>query len=117
MIVIRLELWPKGDESRKRVLGVGEITNVGGTPEVGDYRVRLLKSPEYARTPNVGKPWRSGKVEGFPRTKPYGPWDLLLLALFAALGKERVFRLLGVTKGGTNLNITSDDDASAEVPE
>lgn len=48
MLVIRIELWPKGDERRAREIGRGLIANVGGTDQVGDYEVRLLKSAEYA---------------------------------------------------------------------
>lgn len=53
----------------------------------GDYSVNLLRSPEYAKPGNVGKSWRKGKVEGFPRLK-LGPWDLLLRALVSAVGKR-----------------------------
>lgn len=96
MIVVRIELWPKGDESRKREIGVGHITNVGGTAARGDYKVKLLKSPEYAKRDGI---WRSGEVHRFPRGgKVFGPWDLLLLALSAALGQERVIRLLRQTE-------------------
>ncbi|HSY50415.1 MAG TPA: hypothetical protein VLC46_16505 [Thermoanaerobaculia bacterium] len=97
MIVVRVELWPKGDESRKREIGLGQITNVGSSTARGDYTVKLLKSPEYAKTGGI---WRSGWVRDFPRTSgAFGPWDLLLLALLAALGQERVTRLLRLTGG------------------
>lgn len=83
MIVIRIEMWPLGDESRKRELGVGHIINDGnGSVERGDYRVELLKSPEYAKSPGI---WKKGRVQNFPRLR-LGPWDLLFRALAATVG-------------------------------
>lgn len=84
MIVVRIELWPGGREAEKREIGVARIANVGGTETVGDYDVRLLKSPEYAKNPGL---WRRGRVEGFPR-KRLGPWDLLYRALRATIGER-----------------------------
>lgn len=40
MIVVKLEMWPKGDESRKYELGRTYIYNAGGTTKRGDYEVR-----------------------------------------------------------------------------
>ena len=38
MIVIKIEIWPQGDMSKARILGVGTITNTGqGKPELGQY--------------------------------------------------------------------------------
>ena len=85
MIVIRIELWPKGDKGMARLLGEGHIANVGGDLDYGNYRVSLLRSPEYAKASNVGKPWRRGEVSHFPRRR-LGPWDLLLRALVATVG-------------------------------
>ena len=31
MMVVRIELWPQGDESQKRELGVAHVANVGGS--------------------------------------------------------------------------------------
>jgi hypothetical protein len=87
MLVIKIELWPLGDQSQARLLGEGRICNEGGTFERGDYSVNLLKSPEYARSTNVGKSWRKGSVTGFPRRR-LGPWDLLLRALVSAVGRR-----------------------------
>jgi len=76
MLVVKIEMWPKGDKTKARVLGEAEIANVGGTQEVGDYDVRLLKWGAGRRT------WKKGRVTGFPRLK-LGPWDLLYRALAA----------------------------------
>lgn len=87
MLVIRIEMWPRGDQLKARLLGEGRICNEGGTAELGNYSVNLLRSPEYAKPGNVGKSWRKGTVENFPRLK-LGPWDLLLHALVSAIGKR-----------------------------
>jgi hypothetical protein len=85
MLVVRIELWPFGDQTKARLLGEGRICNEGGDQNTGEYSVNLLRSPEYAKQANVGKSWRKGRVFGFPRLK-LGPWDLLLRCLVAAVG-------------------------------
>jgi hypothetical protein len=107
MIVIKLEIWPKGDHTRARNLGTAAIWNVGGDADTGDYECRLFKSPEYSRTnagrsieemctrPLARETWRKGRVEGFLRAR-LGPWDLL----FRALGAMIRDRNLRVTDGG-----------------
>lgn len=83
MLVIRVELWPGGCESAKRVLCEGTIVNDGsGTQTLGNYRVKLGRSPHIE-----GKIWKRGRVEGFNRKKR-GCWDLLQLSLNACLGKR-----------------------------
>lgn len=42
MIRVTVELWPGGSEARKRTLGGLDIANVGGTAQVGNYRVWKL---------------------------------------------------------------------------
>lgn len=86
MIVVRMELWPGGDESRKKTLGIATICNEGGT--VSDthppYSVKIMKSPMYAKSPGV---WKRGIVKAYPReSKNWGPWELLALALHATIG-------------------------------
>lgn len=82
MIRVLVEMWPKGDESKRYTLGEGFITNVGGDMINGNYKVQLMKSPVYAKSEGV---WKRGAVEGFPR-KRLGPWDLLLRALRSTVG-------------------------------
>lgn len=88
MIYIRIEMWPGGQKDRARVLGEGRISNIGGSSSSGNYDVKLLKSPEYAKSPGI---WKRGLVEGFPRLK-LGPWDLLFQALKATVGKRNQTR-------------------------
>jgi hypothetical protein len=91
VIVIRMELWPRGDESKKRLLGVAQIANVGGTADLGDYDATIFKSPEYATRPGV---WKRGQVSGFHRRSRWvGPWELLWLALEACGVGERARRM------------------------
>lgn len=83
MLVVKIELWPKGDEGAAREVGRLHITNDGtGDLVVGNYRAELLKSAEYAKRPGV---WRRGRVESFPRRR-LGPYDLLFRALRSAVG-------------------------------
>lgn len=88
MIYVRIELWPRGNRERARVLGEGTIANTADAADranFGNYNVNLMKSPEYARPQNLGQTWRRGRVVNFPR-KRLGPWDLLFRALAATVG-------------------------------
>jgi len=92
MLVIKIELWPRGDHTRARSLGMATIANVGGTVQTGNYDCKLFKSPEYSTQaetrpvhemltrPKAKELWRKGVVTEFPRQK-LGPWDLLFRAL------------------------------------
>ena len=83
MLVVRIELWPGGDESRKRILGLAHIINDGtGDENTGNYVVRLF------RWGSDGRIWKSAQLFGFKR-KRLGPWDLLLSALNATIGNRR----------------------------
>lgn len=64
MIRCTIEMIPKGDESRKRVMGLIEIANIGGTDKMGNYTVRLFKTPPFSGA--LVKSWKSGRlpVEG-----------------------------------------------------
>lgn len=87
MLRVTIELLPFGSEEKKRHLGTIDIANDGkGTPERGNYMVRLAK---------MGRPldtWRRGVVKDFPRLSR-GPYDLLLRALIATVG-DRQKRLI-----------------------
>lgn len=87
MLVVRIELWPRGDRSQAREIATGMIVNDGkGTTEMGLYDVLLLKRNRgVIRVAHVGDVWKRGRVEGFPR-KRLGPWDLLFRALASIVG-------------------------------
>ena len=82
MIVVKVELWPHGDQTRMREIGRAHISNVGGNEDFGRYEVELLKSAEYS-VRNAGKVYRRGSVVNFRRK--LGPWPLLMYALQSAL--------------------------------
>lgn len=78
MIVVRIELWPHGDQARARQLGVIAITNDGtGTAATGNYEVVASHAGNY-----FGKrkePYKRGRVRGFLRN--LSPYRLLFRAL------------------------------------
>jgi len=79
MVVVKIELWPHGDESKARPLGVMHISNDRtGTNEIGNYDVELKHAGSY-----FGKPgnWRTGKISGFLRS--LSPYHLVAMALKA----------------------------------
>lgn len=102
MLYIRIELWPRGDRSKAKVLGEATIANVGGSEQRGSYKARLSKANGFrcrAMRPNTsrdlevarvtgpleGSVWKETAVRDFPR-KRLGPWDLLYRVLQAAIG-------------------------------
>lgn len=60
MVRITVELVPRGNENRKRLLGSLDIINVGGTLARGDYRIRRRGK----RGQVVGQ---EGAVQDYPR--------------------------------------------------
>jgi len=71
MIVVTIELWPKGNQDKSRPLGVLAIANDGtGTPELGNYTWTLSHAGVY-----FGKrkePFKKGRLRNFPRhLSPY----------------------------------------------
>lgn len=95
MIVIRVELWPYGQSSLKKELGVQVIANDGtGSADVGNYTTQLFKpeciiddvtlDPKYANQIGATK-----RVVDYPRnSKYYNIWDLVLRSLLANRGKK-----------------------------
>ena len=70
MLVIRIELWPQGDENRKEIIGTTVIKNNGtGDRNHGSYdyvirgKKRILKSG-------------CGSIDNFPRQRR-SSWHLL----------------------------------------
>lgn len=94
MIVVRIELWPRGSFRHRKTLAVGTMVNVGGTRSKGDYEVRLWgagnsRSGDLSgvyndlagdQSPRTSRLWRTGVVQAFPRLKK-GAWALLQRAL------------------------------------
>lgn len=93
VIVVKLELWPGGDESRTQDLGKAEIFNVTDLAEISSYGVRLLKGARYSKRP--GTLYKEGRVDNFPRRdQRWGPWELLALALESTVG----YRIAGLKR-------------------
>lgn len=85
MIRVTVEMLPGGNPEKARSIGVGYITNEGsGSPDLGNYSVKLMKSGEYAKRGGV---WKSGSVINFPRLR-LGPWDLLFVALASTVASR-----------------------------
>lgn len=71
MIVVKIEMYPKGREEGSYPLGVMVITNDGtGTQEAGNYKYTISHAGVH-----LGKrkePYKQGRVRGFRRTaSPY----------------------------------------------
>ncbi len=81
MLVIRIELWPFGDEAHKKEIGIAHIANIGGhseSPRKGHYVMRIFKEKSE-------KVWKECGILDFPRQK-LGPWDLLFRGLRNLVG-------------------------------
>lgn len=79
MIVLRMELWPHGNEAEKETVATATIVNDGsGSPTVANYDVELF---------NGKRLWKKCRVENFPRKKLLG-WDVLCRAMAQMLGER-----------------------------
>ena len=92
MLVVKIEMWPGGNEGKAYLLSQGVIANDGkgsvtlGSVTLGNYDVNLMKAPRFGgdKKPRIsGKSWRRGRVEGFDRN--LSEWELLRRALEDAL--------------------------------
>jgi hypothetical protein len=86
MIVVRVEMWPKGDKARAVEFARAYIINQATTTQasggaLGDYRMEL-HGGVYSKPLRA---WKCVKVVGFNR-RARGAWDLLYLALRNAIG-------------------------------
>lgn len=85
MLVVKIELH-SAVTGEIKTIATGKIVNTGaGTPTQGSYRVELRDA--------LGRPWKTGTVEGFPR-KRFLAWDLLTRALCNVLGKRNGLKTL-----------------------
>lgn len=88
MIVVKVELWPRGDGNKAKEIGRMYIANVGGTQDSGNYEVAVCRRGT-TKCPLVGetKAVRTGSVRNFPR-KSYNMWRLITRALLSAFPEE-----------------------------
>ena len=79
MIVIKIEMWPKGIKEKAYELGRMCISNDGTSkdPKIGNYNVKVM------RRGTKDKVQRTGTVENYPR-KAYPVWELVKRAIISA---------------------------------
>jgi len=89
MIVVKIELWPKGDSQKAREIGRSYIANVGGNMKKGDYEIAVCRRGS-KRCPWFGetKAVRQGTIKNFPRLS-YNVWRLVTRALLSAFPEEK----------------------------
>ena len=91
MIVVKVEMWPKGDEDKKREIGRTYLYNAGGSLTRGDYEVRVCRKKRFETTLDdlqTGNGFtRTARVEGYPRLA-YNIWRLVLRSLRSAFPEE-----------------------------
>jgi hypothetical protein len=84
MIVVKIELWPFGNEEHKKEIGKIHITNdLTGTTKRGNYSVKLFHSGKCVHKSGV---WRTGTVMDHLRL--LSPYHLVYKAIKSALGRE-----------------------------
>lgn len=92
MIVLKIEMWPHGNEDKKREIGRTYIYNAGGTAKRGDYEARVCrkgKTKFKLEDLRSGKGFtRTGRVENYPRLT-YNVWRLAIKALRACFPEEK----------------------------
>ncbi|UOG61471.1 hypothetical protein [Leptospira noguchii] len=81
MIVIKVEIWPGGDESRKYEHSRAYINNLEETTnatkgEYGDYECRFMQSRQF----NPKRVWKKSVVKRMHRVKR-GVWDIIGMGL------------------------------------
>ncbi len=94
MIVVKIELWPGGNERKSVELGRTYINNTGGTDDRGEYDVRVCRKGKLDFLKDVLRgrgPLRTGHVSDYPRLS-YNVWRLVLRALLEAFPEEKVKR-------------------------
>jgi hypothetical protein len=85
MIVIKVEMWPGGDQRKAYEFGRAVLINqeertVATKGSRGDYFVRLWGGVSGKRVLLSNRPWRQGFVRDFPRQQ-LGAWHLICQAL------------------------------------
>ncbi len=79
MVVVKIEMWPHGDESKAYPLGQINIANDDtGTESSGNYKAELLHAGRYWGKPGA---YRTGQIKGFPRA--LSPYHLIARVLGA----------------------------------
>lgn len=80
MVVIQVQMWPRGSKAEAYSLGTLTIAldPVTSTPTLRNYTWRITRLRDKGT-------WKSGRIEGHtPKTR--GPWDLLYRILRNVVG-------------------------------
>lgn len=90
MIVVKVELWPKGDGNRSKELGRAYIANTGtGSKNRADYKVAVCrKGTKTCPWTGKTKAIREGTVTNYPRLS-YNMWRLIIRSLLSAFPEEQ----------------------------
>jgi hypothetical protein len=92
VLVVKIELWKRGNPQDKEEIGRMYIANVGGTKERGNYDVSVCKRGNYDvpkhLNPDGPEPVRIGYVGNYPRLT-YNVWRLVVRALKSCFPEER----------------------------
>lgn len=83
MVVVKIELWPHGDESQARQIGEARIALVAATEggKVADYEVELRHAGHFWGRPGN---WKEGKLSRHVRE--LSPYHLVMRAIRACIG-------------------------------
>lgn len=73
MMVVRIEIWPDGDESDCFEIGRMEVSNISGLAEVSDYHAHIVQRATFSL--NVNALEKTVLVQGHPRRN--GAWALV----------------------------------------
>ena len=84
MLVVKIEMWPSGDESKayeyaRAYVSNDCLTTIKTRGVYGSYTVKFMQSHKY----NPKKVWKKGRAERIHRSKR-GIWDVLYVALRSA---------------------------------
>jgi len=71
MLVLKLEIWPKGDKTKARTVGEATLSNIGGDERTGDYEF------EIEETAFGEMPARASKGHIYHHDRMLGAWVLV----------------------------------------
>jgi len=77
MVVVKIEIWPHGEQKNARDLGSIIICNDGtGSKDLGSYNIAVSHGGRYWGKPGV---WKSGRLKNYRRS--LSPYHLIAKAL------------------------------------
>ncbi len=79
MLVVKVELWPGGNQNRAKQLGFATIANISNLRDISDYQVTMTAEPPLNDPSNRIVSYE-GKVVDYNRKK-FDVWHLIKEAL------------------------------------